>query len=103
MEKDPGNKLGSKWIIGIIEQAIPSRDGKVRKAIVKYQNTSENESRFTTRAARSLVKIFDIDEYVLQEYLAELLNRVNGKEEGGHISTTVSETFCAHTCSCPQN
>ena len=54
MEKDPGNKLGSKWIIGIIEQAIPSRDGKVRKAIVKYQNATENEPRFTTRAAEVL-------------------------------------------------
>ena len=77
MQKESDNPLGSQWIIGIVEQIIPSRDGKIRRVIVKYQNATENFARFTDRSVRKLVKIFDIEEYVLQDDLTELLKRLD--------------------------
>ena len=38
MKKSPDNKLDSAWVVGVVEQVIPSRDGKVRRVIVKYSN-----------------------------------------------------------------
>ena len=78
MKKSPDNKLDSTWIIGIVEQAPIGRDGKVRRVIVKYHNASESGPQLTDRSIRTLVKIFDIDEYILQDDLAELLRRLSG-------------------------
>ena len=75
-QKEPDKKLPSKWIIGMIDELDRGRDGKVRKVIVKYQNHGENQPRLTERSTRSLVKIFDIEEYVLQEDLAEVMQRL---------------------------
>ena len=80
MKKSPDNKLESKWVIGIVEQAVPGRDGKVRRVIVKYHNASEAGPQLTDRAVRTLVKIFDIEEYILQEDLAELLRRLDKEQ-----------------------
>lgn len=78
MKRSPDNKLDSSWVIGIVEQVIKGRDGKVRRAIIKYQNASEFPvPQFTDRAVRQLVKIFDIEEYVLQDDLKELLRRLD--------------------------
>ena len=73
--------------MGVVEQVIPSRDGKVRRVIVKYTNGSGSPDydvtpQFTDRAVRQLVKIFDIEEYMLQEDLAELMRRLVGGEKG---------------------
>ena len=85
MEKDPGSALGSKWIIGIVEQVIPSRDGRVRRVVVKYQNSKEDHPRFTDRSVRRLVKIFDIDEYVLQDDLTELIRRLDADKVAAEV------------------
>ena len=76
--KDPDNPLGSKWIIGIVDQLIRSRDGRVRRVIVKYQNYNEETPRLTDRSVRKLIRIYDIDEYVLQNDLSEFLRRLDG-------------------------
>ena len=52
--------------MGVVDQIIRSRDGRVRRVIVKYQNYNEDVRRFTDRSIRKLVKIFDIEEYVLK-------------------------------------
>ena len=75
-QKEPDKKLPSKWIIGMVDELDRGRDGKVRRVFVKYQNYGEKNSRRTDRAVRSLVKIFDIEEYVLQEDLAEVMERL---------------------------
>ena len=85
MKKEPDNVLGSKWIIGIVEQVIPSRDGKVRRVIVKYQNYNEEVPRFTDRSVRKLVKIFDIEEYVMQDDLTELLRRLDADKTAAEV------------------
>lgn len=76
-QKDPDNPLGSKWMIGIVEQVIRIRDNRVRRVIIKYQNHNEYLPRFTDRSIRKLVRIFDIEEYVLQDDLSELLQRLD--------------------------
>jgi hypothetical protein len=80
-QKSPDKKLGSKWIIGMVEQLPRGRDGKVRRALVKFQNAKETQPRVTDRAVRSLVKIYDIDEYILQEDLQEVLQRIRDDEQ----------------------
>ena len=82
LKKSPDNKLDSTWVIGIVEQLLPSRDGKVRRVVVKYTNSSgspeyDAEPQFTDRAVRQLVKIFDIDEFVLQDDLSDLIKRLD--------------------------
>ena len=75
-QKEPDKKLASKWIVGVVDQLDRSRDGKIRKVIIRYQNSGETQPRLTERAIRSLVKIYDIEEYVLQEDLAEVMKRL---------------------------
>ena len=54
---------------------------------MKYTNGSGSPDydvtpQFTDRAVRQLVKLFDIEEYMLQEDLAELMRRLVGGEKG---------------------
>ena len=68
-------------MIGIVEQLIQSIDGKVLTVVVKYVNTAEFPVlQFTDRAVRQLVKILDVEEYVLQEDLTELLRRLDANK-----------------------
>ena len=75
-KKEPDKKLSSKWIIGMIEDILPGRDKKNRKVIVKYVNEGENRPQTTERSIRTLIKIHNVEEYVLQEDLAEVLKRL---------------------------
>ena len=81
-QKESDNKLSSRWIVGIIDQVIRSEDGWIQRVIVKYQNHNEEGPRFTDRSVRKLAKIFDIDEYVLQDDLTELLRRLDAHDNG---------------------
>ena len=45
------SELSSKWSLGIIDSVEKGKDGLVRRASVKYQNSSENAPRETDRAA----------------------------------------------------
>ena len=75
-EKDSG-KATSVWIMGRVDQVITGQDGLVREATVAYRNFGENFNRLTNRAARSLVRIFSIDEGCIQEDLSELQKRID--------------------------
>ena len=46
-----------------------SRDGLIPEVVIKYRNNSENFDRFTTRAARELVLIYQVDEIQIMEEL----------------------------------
>ena len=35
--------LGSPWTIGEVDQVVVGRDGLIRRAIIKYYNSSEND------------------------------------------------------------
>ena len=58
------NELNHQWTVGKVTDVSYSKDGKARKAIIIYQNASEDfgNKRTTERAVRSLVKLFNVDD-----------------------------------------
>ena len=54
--------LYSVWTVGRVTEVTIGKDGAVRRVVVQFQNANENEPRFTDRAARSLVKLFNIQD-----------------------------------------
>ena len=70
--KKEESELSSTWTVGKVAEIVKSRDGLVRRAQVQYQNFEENFPRFTDRAARSLVKLFHIDDQNWQDDMAEV-------------------------------
>ena len=66
------SELSSRWSIGKIKEVIHSKDGVVRRVIVQYQNASEEEPRETDRAARSLIKLFNIDDTTWKKDMDEV-------------------------------
>ena len=55
-------RLDGPWQMGLVDDFIRSRDGIIRRVIIKYHNASEDCSRTTDRAIRSIVKLFNVDE-----------------------------------------
>ena len=70
--KKVNSELASKWTVGVIAEIVKSKDGLVRRAQVNYQNFGEDFLRFTDRAARSLIKLFHIDDQNWQDDMAEV-------------------------------
>ena len=76
------SELGSTWTIVQVDQVIASKDGLIRRAVIKYFNPNENHPRFTDRAARTLVKLWSLDESCLFDDLKELHQRLHAKDAG---------------------
>ena len=70
--KQEGSVISSNYQYGMIHEIIQSKDGIIRKAVVKYRNDTENTDRFTTRTVRELVMIHPIDELNLIEELSQI-------------------------------
>ena len=51
--------LSSVWTVGRVTEVTIGKDGAVRRVVVQFQNANENEPRFTDRAARFLLKLFN--------------------------------------------
>ena len=71
------NVLSSRYTVGKITDVVRSKDGVVRRAWVQYQNASESQPRTTDRAARSLIKLFHVDDTIWSDDMQavqELLN-----------------------------
>ena len=45
-------KLSGTWVMGMIDQVVRSRDGMIRRVVVKYRNFKENFDRGTDRTPR---------------------------------------------------
>ena len=56
------NELSSSWTLGKVVDFVRSKDGIVRRVTIEYQNTSESHKRETDRAARSMIKLFHIED-----------------------------------------
>ena len=56
----------------MIHEIEPSKDGLIRKVVVKYRNNNENVDQFTTRAVREQVLIHPIDEVHIMEELGRM-------------------------------
>lgn len=66
------SELSSDWTVGKVFDVVKGRDEFVRRATIQYQNSSEEEPRFTDRAARSLIKLFNIDDVSWQQDMDEV-------------------------------
>ena len=90
-------ELNSEWRLGTIEQVIRSRDGIIRRIIIKYLNASENDPamatyrpRFTDRSVRGVVKLWSVDESFLVEDLLEVEKRL--KDSGKVFSSLTKQS-----------
>ena len=70
------SSLDSRWTLGTVDQLVRSRDGLVRRVIVRYQNAKEDFHRLTDRNLRRLVKIWSCDDLNTDEELAELQKKL---------------------------
>jgi hypothetical protein len=77
--------LDSSWTTGMVDEIVVGTDGLVREAVVRYRNFSEEFYRFTTRAARSLVRLCNIDDQNLADDLHELTERLSMVEGGDDL------------------
>ena len=95
------NELSSKWTVGKVSNVVKSKDGLVRRAEVQYQNSTENEPRFTDRAARSLIKLFNMDDTNWQDDMAKvegLVDAINREDEdlkSVNVQESVRSRHCA--------
>ena len=74
--KKKDSPISSSWKIGQIDQVIASRDGLIRRVVIKYYNDKEDQPQFTDRAVRSVVKLWSIDEACIIDDLGELRRRL---------------------------
>ena len=68
--------LDKRWTVGMVDEAIEGADGLVREVVIRYRNASENYDRFSNRAARSCVRLHNMDDQNLYDDLHELTQRL---------------------------
>ena len=66
------NQLSSTYQYGMISDLSRSSDDKIRKATVRYRNSTEGVDRFTNRAVRQLIVIHPVDELNIMEELGQI-------------------------------
>ena len=74
------SELSSKWTVGKVSEIVKGKDGIIRRCTVQYQNSTEDRPRFTDRAARSLIKLFNIDDVSWQQEMdlvEKLIEEIN--------------------------
>ena len=79
--------------MGKITEVIHSKDGQVRRATVQYQNANEKEFRLTDRAARSLVKLFHIDDENWTDDMAEVEKLVEKIQNDKESNTKLRSNY----------
>ena len=65
----------------MVNEVVPSKDGIIRKMILRYRNHQQNVDRYTTRSVRGLVLIHPIDELNLMEELGKVASIANKEYE----------------------
>ena len=76
--------MSSDWTVGKVDEVEVSKDGVVRRCNIKYQNSNESFPRFTDRAARSLVKLMNIDDTCWRQdmdLVEKLIKELKDEEE----------------------
>ena len=74
--------ISSNYQYGMVDEVEKGRDGKVRKAMIRYRNHTENVDRITHRSVRSLIVIHRVDETPLMEELGRVARMVETKRNG---------------------
>ena len=85
-QKD-SSSIDSQWVTGMIEEVVMGNDGLVREIVIRYRNATEDFDRFTNRAARSCVRLFNLDDQNLYDDLHELTERLNNVEGGDRFAS----------------
>ena len=83
--------LSSAWTIGQVDQVIASRDGYIRRVVIKYFNANDDNPYFTDRAARKMVKLWSLDESCLFDDLGELQQRIDQAAVGPGDATSLAQ------------
>ena len=71
------------WTVGQVESVTKSKDGVVRRVSVRYFNAGDQKTHFTDRAARSLVRLFSIDDNYFIEDMAAVERLVTKANRDG--------------------
>ena len=64
--------LSGQWTLGQVEDVTRSKDGVIRRANIRYTNAGENGAKFTDRAVRSLVRLFNVEDSYFVDDMAEV-------------------------------
>ena len=86
--------LSSPWTMGKITQIIRGRDGVIRRAIVKYRNSNEDEDRTTDRSVRKLIKLYSADDPDLYNDLSGLQARIDELEGNSDLEGRPLGVLC---------
>ena len=92
--KKTESELSNHWSLGQVVDVTYSKDGVVRRCSVQYQNAKEDFKRTTDRAARSLIKLFHIDDTDFNTELSKIEVMIEDLEkddsdsfvDGGNVS-----------------
>ena len=84
--KKQDSPLSSTWTIGQVDQVIASKDGYIRRAVIKYFNAGEDHPHLTDRAVRKMVKLWSLDEVCLFDDLSELQHRLDGNDDNLQVA-----------------
>ena len=96
--KKKKSELDSKWIVGKVIEIVKSRDGVVRRAEVQYQNAKEDIPRTTDRAARSMIKLFNIDDVSWQDDMAQVEKIIEALKDDQEVIAAASQNYTmSHT------
>ena len=70
--KKEEKEITSTWTLGIVESIVKGSDEVVREVTIKYQNANEDVPRYTERAARTIKKLFHIEDTTWQDDMNEV-------------------------------
>merc|ERR1711867_234823 len=80
------NDISSSWTVGKVVSIELGRDGIPRRAEVKYHNPGDFFAKITDRAARSLVKLSNVEDSTWKEDVVEVEKVTKAlKEDKTHI------------------
>ena len=71
--------IQNKYQYGIVSKVIPSKDGVIRKARIKYRNFNESSFRETYRSVRELILISSIDDINIMEEIQDIGLKIDSK------------------------
>ena len=68
---------------------VRSKDGLVRRVVIRYFNTGEDRARTTDRAVRSVVKLFDLDHTTWKDDMQVVQAMIDALEQNVPATPTV--------------
>ena len=74
--------LSSIYQYGIVHSLKISKDGKIRRAVIKCRNHNESTGRYTNRTVREIVMIHPIDELDIITELCDQQKNVESEKNG---------------------